>query len=79
MPGRDQISQAPADWPLILFKGSLNVRVEPNGYPALFSYLHDLGWLPGRPIREVYLSAAAANPSDEFLTEVQIPWATRAE
>jgi CTP-dependent riboflavin kinase len=37
VPGRGQISQAPADWPLILFKGSLNVRIEPNGYPAFFS------------------------------------------
>ncbi len=37
VPGREEISQAPADWPLILCKGSLNVRVHPGGYPALFS------------------------------------------
>ena len=37
VPGRHHISQAPAEWPLILFKGSLNVRILPNGYPASFA------------------------------------------
>ena len=37
VPGRDEISQPPADWPLVLCKGSLNVRVHSSGYPALFS------------------------------------------
>jgi hypothetical protein len=37
VPGKDEISQAPADWPLVLFKGSLNVCVHPIGYPSLFS------------------------------------------
>lgn len=47
-----------------------------RSYPALFSYLRELGWNQGGPVREVYL----VNPSsvasyDELVTEVQIPWA----
>jgi effector-binding domain-containing protein len=47
----------------------------PRSYPALFEYLHGLGWQAGAPIREIYL----VNPSDvashaELVTEVQIPW-----
>lgn len=52
----------------------------PRSYPALFSYLHELGWSQGGPVRELYL----VNPLDvsahsELVTEVQIPWAARAE
>jgi hypothetical protein len=39
VPGRDEIPQAPVDWPTTLHKGSLNVRVSPDGYPALFAEL----------------------------------------
>ena len=37
VPGKHQIGQAPADWPVVLCKGSLNVRVNPDGYPAFFA------------------------------------------
>ncbi len=37
VPGRDEIAQAPEDWPRVLCKGSLNVGVRPDGYPPLFS------------------------------------------
>lgn len=45
-----------------------------RSYPALFSYLDDLGWRQGGPVREIYL----VNPADvadygELVTEVQIP------
>ncbi len=51
-----------------------------RSYPALFAYLHELGWSQGGPVREQYL----VNPldvasHDELVTEVQIPWAARAE
>jgi hypothetical protein len=36
VPGRDEI-KASTDWPVVLWKGSLNVRVNPDGYPALFT------------------------------------------
>ncbi len=36
VPGRNEISQAPSDWPVTLQKGSLNVRIAPEGYPELF-------------------------------------------
>ena len=44
VPGRNEISQAPADWPVTLQKGSLNVRISPKGYPSI---LRELG-LPER-------------------------------
>lgn len=37
VPGREEIVQAPGDWPKVLCKGSLNVRIVPEGYPPLFS------------------------------------------
>jgi hypothetical protein len=39
VPGRDEIHQAPSDWPITLQKGSLNVRISPDGYPSLFAEL----------------------------------------
>jgi CTP-dependent riboflavin kinase len=36
VPGRNEIRQAPSDWPEVLCKGSLNVRIAPDGYPPLF-------------------------------------------
>ena len=33
VPGRDELAHAPADWPTVLCKGSLNVRVPPEGFP----------------------------------------------
>lgn len=39
VPGRNEISQAPHDWPVTLHKGSLNVRISPGGYPPLFANL----------------------------------------
>jgi hypothetical protein len=39
VPGREEISQAPSDWPVTLQKGSLNVRIAPEGYPRLFATL----------------------------------------
>jgi len=36
VPGRNEIPQAPSDWPVTLEKGSLNVRIDPDGYPPLF-------------------------------------------
>jgi CTP-dependent riboflavin kinase len=36
VPGRNDITQAPTDWPTKLCPGSLNVRVVPDGYPTLF-------------------------------------------
>jgi len=46
-------------------------------YPALFEYLEGLGWAPGGPIREVYLTNPADVDSfDELLGEVQIPWSS---
>jgi effector-binding domain-containing protein len=49
-----------------------------HAYPALFSYLRELGWRPGGPVREVYLMKEGEN-SEEFVTEVQIPWTARDE
>jgi effector-binding domain-containing protein len=46
-----------------------------SAYPALFQYLHELGWRQGGPIREVYLvNPLEAQGHDDVLTEVQIPW-----
>ena len=47
----------------------------PRSYPVLFTYLAELGWRAGAPIREIYLT----NPSEvadlgELRAEVQIPW-----
>jgi hypothetical protein len=39
VPGREEISQAPSDWPIMLRKGSLNVRIVSEGYPRLFAAL----------------------------------------
>lgn len=39
VPGRNEISQAPHDWPVTLHKGSLNVRISLGGYPPLFATL----------------------------------------
>jgi len=50
-----------------------------RAYPALFSFLHELGWQQGGPVREVYLMDASAAGSAGLLTEVQIPWAARGE
>lgn len=36
VPGREALPQAPKDWPIALCKGSLNVRIHPDGYPELF-------------------------------------------
>ena len=36
VPGREQIPQASLDWPVLLHKGSLNVRISPDGYPNIF-------------------------------------------
>jgi hypothetical protein len=40
VPGKDEIRQAPTDWPTILEGGSLNVRIASDGYPALFAALN---------------------------------------
>ncbi len=37
VPGRNELSNAPADWPEVLYKGSLNVRIMRDGYPSEFS------------------------------------------
>jgi effector-binding domain-containing protein len=49
-----------------------------HAYPALFSYLRELGWRQGGPVREVYLLKEREN-SEELVTEVQIPWTSRDE
>ena len=36
IPGRATLPQAPEDWPEELYRGSLNVRIRANGYPADF-------------------------------------------
>lgn len=36
IPGREELNHAPDDWPDSLYRGSLNVRVEPHGYPDAF-------------------------------------------
>lgn len=48
-------------------------------YPALFSYLRDLGWQQGGPVREIYLRSPTGAEREELLTEVQIPWAGRGQ
>jgi effector-binding domain-containing protein len=48
-------------------------------YPALFSYLRELGWQQGGPVREIYLAGPTRVDIDECLTEIQIPWAARNE
>ena len=50
-----------------------------RSYPALFSYLHELGWRQGGPVREVYLAAAREDGLVQPITEIQIPGAYRAE
>ncbi len=37
VPGRNEIIQAPGDWPFTLYKGSLNVCIDSDGYPPVFS------------------------------------------
>jgi hypothetical protein len=39
VPGREELTQAPSDWPVTLQKGSLNVRIAALGYPPLFAAL----------------------------------------
>jgi len=36
VPGRGGLPQSPGDWPWVLCKGSLNIHVDPDGYPDLF-------------------------------------------
>ena len=48
IPGHNEIIQAPCDWPESLQKGSLNVRIDVNGYPSSFA---DYGLSP--TIREL--------------------------
>ena len=36
VPGCEDLPQAPKDWPAVLCKGSLNIRIDPDGYPELF-------------------------------------------
>jgi AraC family transcriptional regulator len=48
-------------------------------YPALFSYLRELGWQPGGPVRELYLAGPEGAAPGEFVTEIQIPWIARSE
>lgn len=36
IPGRSKLSNAPSDWPEKLHPGSLNIRVDVNGYPDFF-------------------------------------------
>jgi hypothetical protein len=53
VPGRDELPQAPKDWPTSLCKGSLNVRIDPHGYPDLFEVLglpHNAKSLDRKPI-----------------------------
>jgi len=47
-----------------------------EAYPALFAYLCELGWSQGGPVREVYLASPRGTG---VVTEIQIPWAARAE
>ena len=54
-------------------------EVTAQSYPILFAYLRELGWLPGGPVREVYLRADQSGNAGASLTEIQIPWAARAE
>jgi effector-binding domain-containing protein len=47
----------------------------PRSYPALFTYLRELGWRAGGPIREVYLvDPGSVQSYAELVPEVQIPW-----
>jgi len=39
VPGRGALDQAPADWPDVLFPGSLNIRIPAKGFPAHFEAL----------------------------------------
>ena len=39
VPGRSEIAQASEDWPRALCKGSLNVGIRSDGYPAIFPAL----------------------------------------
>lgn len=36
VPGRAELANAPADWPDVLEKGSLNVKIASDGYPQKF-------------------------------------------
>jgi hypothetical protein len=40
VPGKDEIRQAPTDWPTTLKEGSLNVCIASDGYPGLFAALN---------------------------------------
>lgn len=40
VPGKGKIHQAPEDWPELLFEGSLNIKINANGYPVEFSHLN---------------------------------------
>jgi len=50
-----------------------------HAYPALFSYLRELGWQAGGPVREVYLMNPSEVGPEGLVTEVQIPWTARPE
>lgn len=50
-----------------------------RSYPALFSYLRELGWQQGGPVREIYLTGDQAAGRAELVTEIQVPWTARAE
>jgi len=39
VPGRENLPHAPKDWPTVLCKGSLNVRIQQDGYPDLFEQI----------------------------------------
>jgi AraC family transcriptional regulator len=44
-----------------------------NEYPYIYKWIEEKGYKPAGPLREIYLKAGPDVPSDQLLTEVQIP------
>ena len=76
VPGREEISQAPSDWPITLQQGSLNVRIVAGGYPSLFATLglpESVRSLDLRPFPSAFEIAQAEFRNNRLKPEPNMP------
>lgn len=75
-PDKSKINGAPGDWPHSLFKGSLNIRINRDGYPVEFSrlgyrnvlVLDEIGFQPEFIIPGQLIKNNKLLPTPEFLS-----------
>ena len=78
VPGRQEIADAPLDWPLRLFPGSLNVLISPNGYPnevigrgiaPTVRFLDSASFRPAFSIAQSLMQNNLLNPENTRMTK----------